>query len=131
MFSHIFVSVTDFERACRFYEPLMQELGIALRFKDPARPWAGWHSAGGLRPLFVICKPFDGRPHDPGNGQMVAWLAKDRQTVRRAHAVALARGGLDEGSPGLRPQYHATYYGAYFRDPDGNKLCVVCHEAEA
>lgn len=44
-------------------------------------------------------------------------------------ALALAHGGSTEGAPGLRPDYHADYYGAYFRDPDGNKLCVVCHDA--
>ena len=68
--------------------------------------------------------------HAPGNGQMTAFLAADRATVDRAHAVALAQGGHCEGPPGLRPEYHANYYGAYFRDPDGNKLCVACH-AEA
>jgi predicted lactoylglutathione lyase len=50
--------------------------------------------------------------------------------VDRCHALALELGGRDEGAPALRPQYHASYYGAYFRDPDGNKLCVVCHAAE-
>jgi len=47
--------------------------------------------------------------------------------VDRAHATALAQGGACEGPPGLRPHYHADYYGAYFRDPEGNKLCVCCH----
>ena len=131
MFSHIFTSVTDFDRAFRFYSALMDTLGIELRFHDAAKPWAGWHSAGKARPLFVICRPFDGEPHDPGNGQMVALLAKDRATVRAAHEVALRLGGRSEGEPGLRPQYHAHYYGAYFRDPDGNKLCVACHEPAA
>jgi lactoylglutathione lyase len=46
------------------------------------------------------------------------------------HAIALASGGSCEGAPGLRPEYHAHYYGAYFRDPDGNKLAVACHHAE-
>ena len=131
MFSHVFFSVTDFDRACRFYRPLMELLGIEERFYDPAKPWIGWHSEGRSRPLFVICKPFDGQSHNPGNGQMVAFMAKSREVVRAAHAQALSAGGTSEGEPGLRPQYHANYYGAYFRDPDGNKLCVVCHEAEA
>lgn len=130
MFSHVFLSVTDFDRACRFYRPLMSILGIDERFCDPAKPWIGWHSEGGSRPLFVVCKPYDGQAHAPGNGQMVAFMASTREAVRTAHACALAAGGRDEGAPGVRPEYHANYYGAYFRDPDGNKLCVVCHAAE-
>lgn len=128
MFSHVFISVGDFERALAFYEPLMQCLGLERRFCDLAKPWAGWHGAGGTRPFFVICWPHDGLPHDPGNGQMVAFAAPSRQIVREAHAMALAHHGIDEGAPGLRPHYHADYYGAYFRDPDGNKLCVACHD---
>jgi lactoylglutathione lyase len=130
MFSHVFIGITDFERAFRFYEPLMQCLGITLRFHDAARPWAGWQSSPGPRPLLVIAPPFDGMPHHPGNGQMVALLAGTRSTVRAAHALALQHGGRCEGPPGLRPHYHARYYGAYFRDLDGNKLCVACHEEE-
>ncbi|CAN5474786.1 VOC family protein [soil metagenome] len=131
MFSHVFIGVTDFDRALRFYRAVMDGLGLELRFSDPAKPWAGWHSAGKARPLFVIGKPFDGGPQDPGNGQMIAFAAGDRATVRRVHAIALAQGGRCEGPPGPRPQYHANYYGAYFRDHDGNKFCVACHEAEA
>jgi lactoylglutathione lyase len=130
VFSHIFVSVSDFERALRFHSAVMACLGNALRFCDPEKPWAGWHSAGGARPLFVICKPYDGQPHDPGNGQMVAFLAPSRDSVRQAHQTALAHGGTCEGPPGLRPHYHPHYYGAYFRDPDGNKFCVACHAPE-
>ena len=59
---------------------------------------------------------------------MVALLAPTRTAVDACYAKALAGGGRDEGPPGLRPQYHPNYYGAYFRDPDGNKICVVCHE---
>ncbi len=108
----------------------MQALGIEPRFCDGQRPWAGWQSSPDPRPLFVIGKPFDGKAHQPGNGQMTAFLAKDRATVDRAHAVALAHGGACEGPPGLRPGYHPDYYGAYFRDPDGNKLCVACHRPQ-
>lgn len=129
MFSHIFVGASDFERALAFYNPLMAALGIEARFCERERPWAGWQSHPDPRPLFLIGKPFDGRPHEPGNGQMVAFLAQDRETVDRAHAVALAHGGSSEGRPGLRPEYHANYYGAYVRDPDGNKLCIACHRA--
>ena len=127
MFSHIFVGTNDFERALAFYRPLMDVLGIQARFCDPARPWAGWQSAPDPRPLFLLGRPWDGQPHTPGNGQMVAFLAQSRAAVADAHRLALAYGGRDEGAPGLRPEYHAHYFGAYFRDPDGNKVCVVCH----
>lgn len=127
MFSHLFVGVSDFSRALRFYRALMPVLGIQERFCDLKRPWAGWQSSPEPRPLFVIGTPYDGQPHAPGNGQMTAFLAANRETVDRAHAAALAAGGTCEGAPGLRPEYHAHYYGAYFRDPEGNKLCVACH----
>lgn len=102
MFSHIFTSVTDFKRAHRFYAALMDVLGLEQRFFDEAKPWAG-------------------------NGQMVAFNAATRAVVDAAYAAALAHGGLSEGAPGLRPEYHPHYYGAYFRDPDNNKMCVACH----
>jgi catechol 2,3-dioxygenase-like lactoylglutathione lyase family enzyme len=131
VFSHIFVSVSDFERAFGFYRAVMESLGVELRFCERDKPWAGWHSAGRSRPLFVICKPYNGRPHDPGNGQMVAFMAANRATVIATYQTALSHGGTCEGPPGLRPHYHPNYYGAYFRDPDGNKICVACHEREA
>ncbi len=131
MFSHIFTSVTDFDRALRFYVALFAVLGLEQRFCEPTKPWAGWHSAGGQRPLFVICHPADGAAHQPGNGQMVAFSANGRAQVAQAHQVALSMGGTDEGAPGLRPHYHPHYFGAYFRDPDSNKLCVACHQVES
>ncbi|MCO4093717.1 MAG: hypothetical protein HEQ37_05385 [Acidovorax sp.] len=60
-----------------------------------------------------------------------AFMAPTRATVEAVHALALAHGGSSEGAPGLRPEYHPHYYAAYFRDPDGNKLCVVCHDEQA
>ncbi len=129
MFAHIFVGASTFERALAFYGPLMDALGVKVRFRDHARPWAGWQSNPEPRPLFLIGKPFNEKPHDPGNGQMIAFLAEDREIVDRAYAVALANGGISEGAPALRPEYHENYYGAYFRDPNGNKLCVACHRS--
>lgn len=129
MLSHVFIGVNDFERAMAFYGPVLARLGLALRFTEAARPWAGWQSPGVARPLFLIGRPFDGQPATPGNGAMNALLAADRPTVDAVHALALRHGGTCEGPPGLRPEYHANYYGAYFRDPDGNKLCVCCHDA--
>jgi catechol 2,3-dioxygenase-like lactoylglutathione lyase family enzyme len=130
MISHIFVGITDFDRAFRFYSAVMEDLRLKLKFSDREKPWAGWMSASAPRPLFLIGRPFDGNPAHCGNGHMIALLAPDRDAVARAYASALANGGSCDGPPALRPHYHANYYGAYFRDPDGNKLCVVCHEPE-
>ncbi|SDF05876.1 lactoylglutathione lyase [Massilia sp. PDC64] len=128
MFSHVFIGVGDFDRALAFYQPLLAALGLQARFCDRSRPWAGWQQPGQARPLFLIGAPYDGQPHAPGNGQMTALLAADRATVDAAWDIALAHGGSGDGAPGLRPEYHDHYYGAYVRDPDGNKLCVVCHD---
>jgi lactoylglutathione lyase len=128
MFSHIFIGVGDFARALAFYTPLMQALGVEQRFCEMDRPWAGWQTAPGKRPFLVIAPPFDGQAHVPGNGQMTAFLASSRAQVQAVYALALAQGARCEGPPGLRPEYHADYYGAYFRDTEGNKLCVACHE---
>lgn len=127
MLSHVVVGVVEFDRALNFYRALMSVLGIEERFVDRKRPWAGWQSQPGPRPLFIISRPFDGQAQSAGNGQMTAFMAPSRGTVDAAYLTALANGGTSEGAPGLRPEYHQHYYGAYFRDTEGNKICVVCH----
>lgn len=127
MFSHVYIGISDFDRAMVFYQPLMAVLNVTSRFVDTEKEWAGWESKPDPRPLFLIGKPYDKQPHQSGNGQMTAFLANSRDVVDQAYALALKNGGTCEGKPGLRPDYHTHYYGAYFRDPDGNKLCVVCH----
>jgi catechol 2,3-dioxygenase-like lactoylglutathione lyase family enzyme len=130
LISHVFIGITDFDKALTFYSSFMEELGLVRKFADPEKRWAGWMAPDRPRPLFVIGRPFDGEPHAAGNGQMVALLAPSRSAVDAAYVAALAQGASSEGAPGLRPHYHANYYGAYFRDLDGNKLCVCCHDAE-
>ena len=60
----------------------------------------------------------------------VAVLSPDRATVDAFHEAALAAGGRDNGAPGLRPEYHPNYYGAFVYDPDGNNIEAVCHAPE-
>ncbi|WP_158044442.1 VOC family protein [Skermanella pratensis] len=128
MLSHVYVGITDFQRAFTFYSALMAELGYPLKFREPENSWAGWMPKAGGRPLFLIGAPYDRQEAAPGNGHMVALLAPSREAVDRCHAIAIAAGARDEGKPGLRPHYHPDYYGAYFRDPDDNKICVCCHD---
>ena len=128
MISHVFMGVSDFAAAYRFHAAVMAALGHAQRFCEDSKPWAAWQPAGGGRPLFIIGRPYNNEPVVPGNGPMTALQAPTRAAVDAAHAAALANGGCCEGPPGLRPHYHPNYYGAYFRDPDGNKIGVCCHD---
>ena len=131
MLSHVHIGISDFERAFAFYCGVMSELGFTLKFSEPEKQWACWMQAGLDRPLFLIGRPYNGERAAPGNGQMVALLAPNRDAVDRCYARAITNGARSEGEPGLRPHYHPNYYGAYFRDPDGNKLCVCCHNPAA
>ncbi len=126
--SHIFIGISDFNRAFGFYARIMADLGLIQKFAEPEKEWAGWVAPDAARPLFLIGKPYNGLPADPGNGQMVALLAPSREIVDRVHATALSLGAACEGLPGLRPHYHPHYYGCYFRDLDANKICVCCHQ---
>ena len=125
--SHIVLGTSCIARAEQFYEPLLAILGWRRRLKEASPEKLLWQPAASSRPLFGVMEPFDGAPHQIGNGAMVALSAPDRATVDAVHESALALGGRCEGPPGLRAHYHQHYYGAYFRDLDGNKLCVVCH----
>ncbi|MDB5369192.1 MAG: putative dioxygenase [Roseomonas sp.] len=123
MVSHITLGTRDFAKAVRFYGALLAPLGLECFQNDPDSGWAGWKRAG--QPTeFYICPPFDGRPASAGNGNMTAFLAPDPETVDAAYAAGMAAGGTDEGPPGPRPIYNDGYYGAYLRDPDGNKICI-------
>lgn len=127
MYSHTTIGANDLARARAFYDAALAPLGLEVRFSD--EQFIGYGEPKG-RPQFLIALPFDGRAPSPGNGCMVALLASRRAQVDACHAAALAQGGTDEGGPGLRPHYHANYYGAYFRDLDGNKICICSHHAE-
>ena len=124
MFSHVTVGSNDVARSTAFYDGIAAALGLVRLLEFPQA--VGYGRAGG-RPQLWIVQPFDRKPASFGNGITIGLEAGDRAAVDAAYAAAMAKGGRDEGKPGLRPHYHPNYYGAYVRDPDGNKVCIVCH----
>jgi catechol 2,3-dioxygenase-like lactoylglutathione lyase family enzyme len=126
MFSHVTLGTNDWARAKPFWIAVMKALGHPVMFEREGGIAFGLP----VGPKTFVGPPFDRQEARPGNGVHVAYIAPDRATVDAFHAVALAHGGTDEGPPGLRPHYHPNYYGAYVRDPDGNKLQAVCHSAD-
>jgi catechol 2,3-dioxygenase-like lactoylglutathione lyase family enzyme len=123
MFSHVTLGTNDFPQAERFYDAIMAVLGHPVLFRVDGSVAYGEPTG----PKVFIVPPFDGKPALAGNGVHVAFKVDARETVDAFHRAALEHGGSDEGPPGLRPHYHPNYYGAYVRDPDGNKLQAVCH----
>lgn len=123
MYSHMTIGTDDFARSEPFYDAIMAVLGhpVLIRY-DKGK---GYGLPTGAK-LF-IGPAFNGDPASAGNGTHIAFIAADRATVDAFHAAALAHGGSDAGAPGPRPHYHPNYYGAYVRDPEGNKLQAVCH----
>lgn len=128
MFSYIMIGTNDLDRAIRFYDAVMSVLGHS-RIADGDERWASW-GVPDPGPHITVGAPFDGQPAGSGNGMMISFLAGTREEVDRFYAASLSNGGTDEGAPGLRPHYGPTFYAAYVRDPDGNKLNAVCYRPE-
>jgi catechol 2,3-dioxygenase-like lactoylglutathione lyase family enzyme len=126
MFSHVTLGTNEWPEVRAFWQAVMAVLEQPVLFEREGGIAYG-EPAG---PKTFIGPAFDGTPATNGNGTHIAFIAKDRATVDAFHAAALANGGTDEGAPGLRPHYHPNYYGAYVRDPDGNKLQAVCHSGK-
>ena len=127
MFSHVTAGTADLPRAAAFFNAVLGPLGFVERavVADGGPPAACWTGPGHPLPRFYVYQPFNAQPATAGNGSMIAFLAPSPKAVDASYAAGLEAGGTDEGAPGLRPQYGDGYYGAYLRDPDGNKVHIV------
>jgi catechol 2,3-dioxygenase-like lactoylglutathione lyase family enzyme len=128
MIDHIGLAVSNMERAKAFYLNALERLGIGVLIEVSAEETGGDAHAGfgkENKAFFWI-----GTGDKPKGGAHVAFTAQTRADVDAFYHAALAAGGRDNGAPGLRPFYHAHYYGAFVFDPDGNNIEAVCHRPE-
>ena len=126
MLGYVTMGTNDVPRARAFYGNLLSDIGMR-KIMEFAEDRGGFTLyAGGMDQLGIaVTLPYNQEPATVGNGNMTAISLKDRAQVDAFHAKALELGGSCEGPPGVRgdegPQ---AFYGAYFRDPAGNKLCA-------
>jgi catechol 2,3-dioxygenase-like lactoylglutathione lyase family enzyme len=129
---HLSTYATDYEATRRFYAAALAALGHGLQTEAVATWNAGFPTQrmcafGPPRRLvfWIIEERAAATPRH------LAFTAADRESVIAFHRAGLAAGGIDNGAPGLRPRYHANYFGAFLLDPDGNNVEAVCHARQA
>lgn len=123
MIDHVSIHVTDVARARDFYQAALAPTGydVIKQYPDAEAPVAVGLGVNGMPDLWLV-------QGQPSHSQHVALRGATRKVVAAFHAAALAAGGKDNGSPGVRAQYHAAYYGAFVLDLDGHNLEVCCHD---
>ena len=127
MFSHVTVGSNDLEKSEVFYDAVLGPIGLKQRQVIPdggpeARCWVKDETK---LPRFFVYSPYDDAEANSGNGSMVAFLAPSPEAVDRSYRAGLEAGGICAGKPGPRDHYGQGYYGAYLKDPDGNKIHIA------
>jgi catechol 2,3-dioxygenase-like lactoylglutathione lyase family enzyme len=123
MIGYATLGTNDLEKALAFYDALLAVAG-AKRLMEMESGFTMYGVEFG-KPALAITPPYDGQTATTGNGDMLALVFERRDQVDAIHAKALELGGSDEGPPGVRGEEGSmAFYGAYFRDPEGHKLCA-------
>lgn len=118
MISYVMIGSNDLPRSKRFFDPIFELIGFQKEYEiEKQLCWA--HPAGGCK--IIVTRPYDSQPALSGNGTMVSLRLDTKDLVNLAYRLAIDSGGKDEGEPGMRGR---SFYGAYFRDPCDNKICV-------
>lgn len=118
MFNHVFLGTNDREKSRTFYDATMGVLG----YRGHPLPHGTVYPAE--TGSFIVATPANGEQATVSNGHTLGLTAKSYDEVDRWHAAGLEAGGTCEGKPGFRANSPGNMYGAYLRDPDGNKICV-------
>ena len=118
MLAYATVGTNDLPKALAYYDALLADLNpqVVMEEEGNMRVYGG-----GTGAMIMVTKPYDGKGATPGNGTMLALSPGSKEAVDAIHAKAMELGSADEGAPGDRGQ---GFYGAYFRDLDGNKICA-------
>jgi catechol 2,3-dioxygenase-like lactoylglutathione lyase family enzyme len=128
MIDHTGIDVSDPAKSRAFYEKALEPLGYRVLMEVPKE-----HTGGVVVLGFGVPPKPDFWLHE-GAAQKppihIAFRADNRAQVDAFYRAAIAAGGVDNGAPGLRPHYHAGYYGAFVRDPDGHNIEACCHVPE-
>jgi len=128
MIGYVTLGSDDMPRARAYYDELFGSIGAKriMEFGDDLGGFTMW-GTGLDKPGVAVTNPYNKQPAAAGNGNMTAIAMNSRSKVDQFYNKAIELGGTDEGPPGLRgdegPQ---AFYGAYFRDLDGNKLAAFC-----
>jgi catechol 2,3-dioxygenase-like lactoylglutathione lyase family enzyme len=128
MLDHVSLGVSNLERSRRFYDAVLQPVGLVRTVDFQGRGSDYGAMAGQLGVEFTITVESN---VSPLRGMHICFRAPNRKAVRAFYTAALTAGGRDDGEPGVRPQYHPDYYAAFVLDLDGHRIEAVCHAPEA
>ncbi|WP_375404044.1 VOC family protein [uncultured Sphingomonas sp.] len=124
MIGYATLGTNDIDRALTFYDGLFAAIGGKRLMQMPDERQLTFYGAGRGQPMLAIGRPYDGGAATVGNGVMISLMMDGRDQVDAVYAKVMALGAADEGGPGTRGPEQMGFYGAYFRDPDGNKFCA-------
>ena len=127
MLDHVSITVADLARSRPFWDAVMAALGVPCVWAEADAVGYGIRNATGDDSHTYLTVRQEAGAIYTGTGRHWCFRARSRAAVEAFHAAGMAAGGTSDGAPGLRPHYHAQYYAAFLRDPDGNRVEAVCH----
>jgi len=129
MLDHVSLGTANLARARKFYDAALKPLGYKMVLPVPGYGY-GYGGAKGDAKFWIGLPLAKRRKPRASAGTHVAFLAENRKSVDAFYKAAIRAGAKDNGKPGLRPEYHANYYGAFVFDPEGHAIEAVCHKPE-